>query len=565
MAQTFFARTVLISILICTALIVQSCQAATTLEIPAAARQAAAPTAVNVQVEAVTLERSTACEGAFAAKKLLFATGARLREIRTYDSNGAGLAVGDLDDDGLLDIVFASIDGQSAIFWNEGNLTFREETLDARLTRAAAVVDVDGDSQLDIVFSHRSLGGVSFWRNLGPGASPRFAQQPLEGVDGYAYALAWGDLNGDGALDLVTGAYEVELKMRGLPAEEIEAKGGVRLYEQHGGRFTPRALTGRAEALSIALVDLDGDMQNDIWVANDFALRDGIWQNLDGAWKPAEPFRETSHSTMSIEWGDIDNNGLNEIFTTDMNPGDLSPEVLAVWLPVIKSLEEKHGPRDPQIMANILHVPAGTGQWKNDAPRRGIDATGWSWSAKFGDLDHDGLLDLYVVNGMIAANLFGHMHNNELIETNRAFRNSGGGDFTPAPEWGLGSQASGRGMVMADLNNDGRLDIVVSNLRSQAGLFENRLCEGAGIEIELRWPASLNTRALGARLALHTDRGIFYRELRSESGYLSGEPPRAHFGLPDGAILQELVITYPDGAVAHVTGLQPQTLVKVVR
>lgn len=565
MARTHSNRSALFFFLACTALVMQACQPVTALEMPPAASSPAAPAAADVQVETTALDTPAACENTFAEKKLLFSTGTRLREIRTYDSNGAGLALGDLDDDGLLDIVFANIDGRSAIFWNEGGLQFREEQLDDSLTRAAAVVDVDGDGQLDIVFSHRSLGGVSFWRNQGPGTSPRFKQQALEGVDGYAYALAWGDLNADGALDLVTGAYEVELKMRGLAEEEIQARGGVALYEQRGGRFTRRALTGRSEALSIALVDLDGDLQNDIWVANDFALRDSIWQNLGGAWKPAEPFRETSHSTMSIEWGDIDNDGMNEMFTTDMNPGDLSPEVLAVWLPVIKTLEEKHGPRDPQIMANVLHEPQGIGQWSNDAPRKGVDATGWSWSAKFGDLNNDGLLDLYIVNGMIAANLFGHMNNNELVETNRAFRNTGRGGFTPANDWGLGSQASGRGMVMADLNNDGRLDIVINNLLSQARVFENRLCEGAGIEVELRWPASGNTRALGARLALHTDRGIFTREMRSESGYLSGEPPRVHFGVPDGATIQELVITYPDGAEARVTGLKTQTLLKVVR
>jgi hypothetical protein len=557
-------RSVLFYLYVCTALLLQSCQPAPRIEIPTA-QPANAPTLVDVQVEQTALASPAQCESSFAVQNLLFATGTRLREIRTYDSNGSGLAVGDLDDDGLLDIVFASIDGQSAIFWNEGGMKFREEVLDDRYTRAAAVVDVDGDGQLDIVFSHRSLGGVSYWRNQGTQTEPRFKQQALTGVDHYAYALAWGDLNGDGALDLVTGAYDAELKMRGLSDEEIQAKGGVVLYEQREGSFTSRALTGRAEALTIALLDLDGDMRSDIWVANDFALGDGIWQNLNGAWKPAAPFQQTSHSTMSIEWADIDNDGATEIFTTDMNPGDLSPEILAAWLPVIKSLEEKHGPQDPQIMANVLQVPAGAGRWRNDAPRSGIDATGWSWSGKFGDLNNDGLLDLYIVNGMIAANLFAHLNNGELVESNRAFQGSGGDTFAPADHWGLGSTASGRGMVMADLNNDGRLDIVVSNLRSQAQLFENRLCEGTAVEVELRGPASLNSRALGARLAMHTDRGIFTREVRAESGYLSGEPPRVHFGVPRGAEIQELVITYPDGAEAHVAQIKTQTLVKVVR
>ena len=127
-------------------------------------------------------------------------------------------------------------------------------------------------------------------------------------------------------------------------------------------------------------------------------------------------------------------------------------------------------------MANVLQVRDGGGRWENQATRRGVDATGWSWSARFGDLDQDGYLDLYVVNGMIATDLFGHLANGELVEENQAFRNRGDGSFQPAPEWQLGSTASGRGMLMADLDDDGDLDIVVNNLRGFAQLFENQLC-----------------------------------------------------------------------------------------
>jgi hypothetical protein len=268
---------------------------------------------------------------------------------------------------------------------------------------------------------------------------------------------------------------------------------------------------------------------------------------------------------MSIEWADIDNNGRDEIFTTDMNPGDITPEVLAIWLPVIKTLEEKHGPQDPQIMANVLQVQTASGGWRNDAPRMGIDATGWSWSAKFGDLNNDGLLDLYIVNGMIASNLFAHQNLDELVEKNRAFQNMGGGRFDPADGWKLDSQASGRGMVMADLNNDGALDIVVSNLRAQSRIFENRLCQGEALEVELRQGSHGNSHALGARLMLETSQGNLFREVRSMSGYLSGEPPRVHFGFPAGAELRRLIIRYPDGATAVIDSPEPQKLLKVTR
>jgi enediyne biosynthesis protein E4 len=210
-------------------------------------------------------------------------------------------------------------------------------------------------------------------------------------------------------------------------------------------------------------------------------------------------------------------------------------------------------------------VQVGKNRWRNEAANWGVDATGWSWSAKLGDLDNDGLLDLYIVNGMIAQNLFNHLPNGELVEENQAFRNQGLGTFLPAPEWNLGSTLSGRGMSMADLDNDGDLDIVVNNLRGPAQVFENRLCGGEGLEIELFWPASSNTRAIGAEIELHTSLGILRRDVRAASGYLSGDPARVHFGFPTGTQLDKLIIRYPDGAQAEIDSLEPQALYKVTR
>lgn len=530
----------------------------------AAAPAAAPPPAALLVVThtARDLAPPSACEGRFVAHPLGVTTGARMREIATYASNGAGLAAGDLDGDGRLDLVLASIDREATILWNDGGLRVVPQPLEARFTRAVAVVDVDGDGALDITFSHRGRAAPSLWRNLG---ARRFAAAPLPGVDSYAYALAWADLQGDGALDLVTGAYDAELKNFGLTPDELRVAGGVTLYEQRDGAFVGHRLADRAEALAIGLMDLDDDARPDVWVGNDFAVPDACWVRQGAAWRPDYPFAQTSHSTMSIDWGDLANDGRMALFTTDMNPGDVSVEVLAQWLPVISTLEEKHGPFDPQIMANTLQVRDWRGAWQNEAARRGVDATGWSWSGRFGDLDNDGFLDLYVVNGMIASNLFGYLPGGELVEANRAFRNRGDGTFAAAPEWGLGDTASGRGMLPADMDGDGDLDVVVNNLRGQAVLFENRLCGGAGLAVDLRWPGSPNPYAIGARLELVTSAGTLRRDVRVSSGYLSGDAPRVHFGVPAGATLERLVIRYPDGAVADVRDLRPHTLIEVLR
>jgi hypothetical protein len=120
-------------------------------------------------------------------------------------------------------------------------------------------------------------------------------------------------------------------------------------------------------------------------------------------------------------------------------------------------------------------------------------------------------------------------------------------------------------MSMADLDGDGDLDIVVNNLRSPALLFENRLCGGAALEVDLRWPASKNPYAIGAQLALRTSAGTYYRDVRAASGYLSGDPARIHFGVPAGVVPRQLEIRWPDGATSIVDRLTVQRLVTVTR
>ena len=483
-----------------------------------------------------------------------------------FESNGSGLAINDLDGDGDLDLVFANLKGANAVLWNDGALRFRKEEFRHGDSRAVNVVDVDGDGRQDIVFTRR-LMGPSYWRNTGHGRGlDAFEEQMLREVDQKVYALTWGDIDGDGDLDAAGGSYDAALeKDLGYQFMRYRSGGGVYLFENRDDAFQAHQLAQESQALAVALADLNQDGKPDILIGNDFGMLDQAWQQTNAGWQEARPFARMTHSTMSFDWGDIDNDGQAELFATDMKPYNQDVRTLAEWRPMMSKMPNDTFPGDPQIMENVLQVRDASGAFQNEAYTRAIDATGWSWSGKFGDLDNDGWLDLYVVNGMIAADLFHYLPRYELVEENRAFRNDGAGTFALAPEWSLGSKRSGRGMSMADLDGDGDLDIVVNNLESPAQIFENRLCGGSSVQVDLFWPLSKNTRAIGAQLVLRTSAGNLYRDVRAASGYLSGDPARVHFGLPPNAQLQELEIRWPDGQVSTVTEVQLNSVVGITR
>ena len=305
-------------------------------------------------------------------------------------------------------------------------------------------------------------------------------------------------------------------------------------FEPGEFQFLAWPLAAGAMALAIVLTDVDGDALSDIVVGNDYDVPDNVFLRTPDRVRP-----HRAGADIDEAWGPL------------LQPGGAAT-------PVGDGV---------QAAANVLQTRQEDGSYLDTAGRAGVAATGWSWSAQFGDLDNDGDLDLYIVNGMVG-DPFRKLEDAELVEENQALRNLGGGRFVTAPEWRLGATESGRGMALGDLDRDGDLDIVVNNYRAPSLLFENRLCGGASVQVDLVWSGTANRFAIGASLRLDTDAGRYRRDVQATSGYLSSNPPRVHFGLPAGERPRRLTIRWPDGSedvVGTAHGLAADTLLTVTR
>ncbi len=498
------------------------------------------------------------CATTFARHELAHTTTSGPAGDYVYTSNGSGLAVGDLNSDGLNDIVLGNLAGPVSVLINQGQFSFTKYETALSDVRALAIVDIDGDGTNELVATRRFQRPVyANWRDNS------LAINDMPDIYSSFYAMGWHDLNGDGRLDVVFGTYDTEqLKEQGLIFTQ-RGGGGVFVYYRTDTGYKGERLNNQADALAVAFPDINHDGMSDIVVGNDFNRRDMIWLASARGWQADEPFKQTTENTMGMSMADMNNDGTFELFATDMKPYDQSTDTMAKWLPVMSKLTRPLSADDPQYPENSLQVFE-NGTWHDKAYDYQIDASGWSWSGKFGDLDNDGWQDLYVVNGMIAKDLFAHLPEKELIEANMLFHNKQGKTFEPV-DWGLNDTSSGRGMSMADMNNDGRLDVIINPLNSAAVVYENTLCQGRSIRVALKDNSQANTHAIGAIVYVTIGDQTLTRTLTTLSGYLSGDETTLHFGIGDATQVDRISVVWPDGHVSQLNQQPADALISITR
>lgn len=521
-----------------------------------------------------------------------------------YFYDGGGVAVGDINNNGLPDLFFVGNQVENRLYLNKGDFTFEDITEKAGIIQkegswstGVTMADVNGDGYLDIYVSkvnYLSVGGKNqLFINNGDETFTEMASEYGLDFEGYSTQAAFFDYNQNGRLDMFLLNHSFHSDDTYGEAEVLrqrpDPRGGDRLFRNDGGIFTD--VTHEAGIISsalgyglgVAITDINQDGLPDIYVGNDFHEDDYFYiNNGDGTFTEQlySMFGHTSNSSMGNDVGDINNNGLMDIVSLDMMPED-HETFMRSGGPDIKIIAdtkrdfgfgEKNNRNTLQI--NRGNTEKGLPLFSETAFASGIAKTDWSWAALLADFDNDGYNDLFVSNGMprrpndldvVAAlnRLRQQFSGSELdqkefelinlmpdvIVPNYLFKNEGNLQFTDvSAAWGHSIPASSSGSVYADLNNNGFLDLVVSNIDRPPFIFQNTSESNDStnyLKVKLTGDA-FNTTGIGSKVFLYQANSVYYREQMPTRGFQSSVDHTLHFGLGSHQQIDSLLVIWPD-------------------
>ena len=548
--------------------------------------------------------------------------------VRTdaYVYNGAGVAIGDIDNDGLPDIFFAGNMVSSRLYLNKGHMRFDDITDRAgvktnRWATGVTMVDINNDGYLDIYVSVSGpewskapqRANLLFINNHDRTFTEAAAQYGIADT-GFTTHAVFLDYNRDGCLDLFLLNNSPRDFSRGQVAN---APMGIRgttpnsyneLYRNdcHGKFIDASAEAGilrdAGYGLGVAVADLNGDGWPDIYVSNDIAPNDVLYiNNGNGTFtnKRGEWLKHSSFAGMGVDIADFNDDGWPDILQVDMLPRDLSLRKrmsgFATYGAVLDA--RAHGFRD-DYTANALQLsngltPRGDVVFSDIAHLAGVAATDWSWSPLFADFDNDGRKDIFISNGYpkavidydyqkamssarlgrdpnatrrAQAEIFRNLYPYD--PPNYFFRNRGDLTFEDeTKDWGPHPPSFSYGAAYADLDNDGRLDLVVNNIDAPAFIYHNVAPNDDAhhyleIRLEGEAPHKLDG-AIGSTLTLRAGGRTQYAYYSPYRGYMSTMDDRVHFGLGRAQRVDSLEVVWPDGRHQVVTGIAADQLLVV--
>jgi hypothetical protein len=530
-----------------------------------------------------------------------------------YFYNGAGVGAGDFNNDGLIDLFFASNQLQNKLYLNEGKLHFKDVTDLAKIphdsgwSTGVSVVDINNDGLLDIYVCRvgnyetlHSKNQLLINQGLNKDGIPSFINKAQEyGLDfsGFSTQAAFFDYDNDGDLDIYLLNHSVHSSSNYRPRRDFAGSysdlSGDRIYRNNANNtFTNvTSQTGIHSSaigygLGIAIADVNMDGYPDIYIGNDFHENDYLYINQkNGTFKEEaeQQLMHTSQYTMGVDVADINNDAYPEIISVDMLPAD--PYILKRSLGGDSynvfnyKLEQGYS---YQYSRNNLQLNRQNGAFSEIGFYSGVAATDWSWAPLWTDFDNDGYKDLFISNGIpkrlndidyinfvsdgdiqkkITEDDF-EEKDLSLIDKfpviklpNKFYKNDKNLSFTDVDSLIAGNTPTfSNGSAFADFDNDGDLDIIVNNIDASAILYENtnsQLPKKSAIQINFKGSLQ-NINAIGSKVFVFANNGIRTYEKFPVKGFMSSMEVPILAGLKE-TIVDSIIIVWPDNTYQHIS------------